>query len=132
MNLPTICPIILTWFLCSGNVSAQTTRTATDLETVTARYLQWVLAAPELDYSPPPVAERYRLLKRQARQATIRIEKTSDQPAELYDTRTAGSDQREIDFLIKQSLPHLAIAYQLPGPKKIPTPIIRIKTHWRC
>lgn len=102
---------------------------ASDINTVTQRYRNWVLAGPELDFSNRHIADRYELLKHQARRTIGSLKKGIDfnQPARLYDTRRTGSDQKEIDLLIKSALPHLAIAYQFPSAKDDSNPYFHDK-----
>jgi chondroitin-sulfate-ABC endolyase/exolyase len=97
---------------------------AADINTVTQRYRDWVLAGPEVVFTNRHVAERYELLKRQARRtiSSLKNDIDFDQPVGFYDTRRTGPDQKEVDLLIKYALPHLAIAYQLRGPKDDPNP----------
>jgi hypothetical protein len=109
------------WAAAAEKVSAET------VDTIGQRYRNWVLAGPEVDFTNRHIAERYGFLKRQARRTISSLKKDIDfdGPAGLYDTRRTGADQKEIDSLIKYALPHLAIAYQLPGPKDDPNPYFR-------
>lgn len=108
----------------TGFAAAADKATAADVETVSQRYRRWVLTGPDADFTNPHVAERYSLLKRQARRTakSLKEDFDFDWPAPLYDTRRTGADQKELEFLIKYALPHLAIAYQMSGPEDDPNP----------
>ena len=95
-----------------------------DFETVRNRYIEWVLAGNEVNVEQPHVAARYALVNRQAQRSLKRLKDLADfeKPAGLYDTRKQGEDQREVEFLVKEALPTLAIAYQLRGQRGIKTP----------
>lgn len=98
--------------------------TAVDVSTITQRYRQWVLTGPDVDFTNPHVAERYETLKRHARRSrrSLQDDIEFDRPAAFYDTRQAEADLKELAFLVKEALPHLAVAYQLAGPAKDPNP----------
>jgi chondroitin-sulfate-ABC endolyase/exolyase len=113
---------LLALSLATASAAASNHASSADLETITRRYREWVLAGPEVDYANPHVAERYALLERQGRRTARSLVKEIDfaSPAGLYDTRKTGADQREVDLLIRQVLPQLTLAYRFPGPADDP------------
>ncbi|MEO0413328.1 MAG: polysaccharide lyase family 8 super-sandwich domain-containing protein [Verrucomicrobiota bacterium] len=108
--------IVSSALLLSLKASSQDAPPLPTLETVTQRYQHWILGDTKPDHSNPHVRSRYDVAKRFAKRATQKLE-TFDfekNKEQLYDTRTRGDDSEEIDFLVKQALPALAIAYHLP------------------
>lgn len=109
---------------CAESVAAADEATDADLKAISQRYREWVLAGPGVDFMSRHVAERYETLKRHAKRSRRSLQQDFEfeQPAGLYDTRRTGADQKEVEFLVKQALPQLAVAYQLAGPAKMPNP----------
>ncbi len=71
-----------------GLAAAADTVSVASVETVRQRYRQWVLAGPGVDYADRHVAQRYELLKRQARRTVGSLKKDIqfEPPAGLYVT----------------------------------------------
>lgn len=98
-----------------------------DLETVCARYENWVLGGSEEAYSQPLGQARLKQALAESKQAVekVRALLASGQADALYDTTKKGGDEQEVRFLVTSALPSLGIAYHLEGGKNLPNPYYR-------
>jgi chondroitin-sulfate-ABC endolyase/exolyase len=102
---------------------------AEDLETVRARYLNWVLGGSEEAYAHAQGEVRLKQVLLESKQVMGKLRPllASETAGALYDTTKRGGDEQEVRFLITSALPALSIAYHLEGSRKTPNPWYRSK-----
>lgn len=95
-----------------------------ELETVRARYTEWVLGGREEVYQEPFAKNRLARAVDGARRLVAKLKTFPFDAANppLYDTTRAGADEAEVRFLVADVLPTLAVAYRLEGSAARPNP----------
>lgn len=95
-----------------------------ELETVRARYTEWVLGGSEDVYREPFAKNRMARAVDGAKRTAAKLKSFPFEAANppLYDTTRAGADEAEVRFLVADVLPSLAVAYRLEGSAAQPNP----------